>query len=227
MRLLLTALCVFCLMVVISAKKQIQENIDPIEGETKEHSSKKYSKENQKSHHHGHKHKKHSVLDQPKADTQPKAAPVEVPEADIQLQSDIETSKKAIHEQKQKAEVEDLHLQDLTYEENLKKDKKKKKGHHGVHHAENNQKRKEKDQKLFADQEEKNPVEEKVIEDSFEPLKETRNDAERKNKNKDKKPKDKSKNKKAYEKKDKNNKKSKDGKKKYNKDKKNKDKRKW
>ncbi|GFY73413.1 hypothetical protein TNIN_456311 [Trichonephila inaurata madagascariensis] len=54
---------------------------------------------------------------------------------DIQLQSDIETSKKAIHEQKQKAEVEDLHLQDLSYEESLKKDKKKRKGHHGVHHA--------------------------------------------------------------------------------------------
>ncbi|GFY47118.1 hypothetical protein TNIN_375511 [Trichonephila inaurata madagascariensis] len=183
MRLLLTALCVFCLLVVISAKK-------------------------------------------PKADTQPKAAPVEIPEPDIQLQSDIETSKKAIHEQKQKAEVEDLHLQDLSYEESLKKDKKKRKGHHGVHHAETNQKKNQKDQKLFADQEEKNPIEEKVIEDSFEPLKEARKEGERKNKNNHKKSKKDSKNKKAYEKNNKN-KKSKDGKKKYNKDNKNKDKKRW
>ncbi|KAF8773697.1 hypothetical protein HNY73_016332 [Argiope bruennichi] len=154
-------------------QKANSRKYDPIEAETKAHSSKKYSKEYQKTHHHGgHKHKKHQVLDEPKkVDPEPKPAHADIPEPEIQLQSDIETSKKAIEEQKQKAEVEDLHLQDLTYEENLKKDKKKKKGHH---HAENVEKqRKEKDQKLFADQEEKNPVEEKVIEDSFEPLKET------------------------------------------------------
>ncbi|GIX94084.1 hypothetical protein CDAR_394561 [Caerostris darwini] len=161
---------------------QIQENIDPIEGEIKEHSAKKYSKDYQKSHHHhGHKHKKHSVIEEPKqADPKPKAAPVEIPEPEIQLQADLETSKKTLEEKKQKAEVEDLHLQDLTYEENLKKDKKKKKGHHATHHAETVEKKKEKDQKLFSEQEEKSPVAEKVIEDSFEPLKETRNQAEKK-----------------------------------------------
>lgn len=65
-----------------------------------------------------------------------KKAPIEIPEPEIELQENLETSKKAVAEEKHKEQVQDLHLQDLTYEENLKKEKRKK-GHHGAHRAGN------------------------------------------------------------------------------------------
>lgn len=64
----------------------------------------------------------------------PKQAALEVPESEIELQENLETSKKAVIDEKHKQQTEDLHLQDLTYEENLKKEKKKR-GHHGAHQA--------------------------------------------------------------------------------------------
>ncbi|KAG8182740.1 hypothetical protein JTE90_008118 [Oedothorax gibbosus] len=225
MKLLLCALSVCCLVAVISAKKAVEENLDPLEPETREHSSKKYTKEHQKPHHHsGHKHKKHAAAEEqvPKAaESKPKDTPVEIPEPEVKLQSDLETSKKAIKKEEQRSNTEDLHLQDLAYEESLKKDKKKKGHHHGAHHAEVLEKPKGKsDHKLFAEEEAKTP-EEKVIEDSFEPLKETRG------KGKDKKSKDKSKGKKKASEKTKG-KKSKDAKKKdKGKSKKSKDGKKW
>lgn len=224
MKLLLCALSVCCLVAVISSKKAVEENLDLLEPETREHSSKKYTKDHQKPHHHGgHKHKKHTVAEEvPKAaESKPKDTPVEIPEPEVKLQSDLETSKKAIKEEGRRSNTEDLHLQDLAYEESLKKDKKKKGHHHGAHHAEVLEKPKGKtDHKLFAEEEVKTPAE-KVIEDSFEPLKETRG------KGKDKKSKDKSKGKKKASEKIKG-KKSKDGKKDKGKSKKSKDgKRKW
>lgn len=85
------------------------------------------------------------------------------------------------------------------------------------------------ERKLFADHESKHAVDEKVIEDSFEPLND-KVDSGKNKKSKDKKSKDKSKNKKkAYEKnnKDKYSKKSKDNKKNKDKKNKNKDKKKY
>lgn len=70
------------------------------------------------------------------SEPKPKKAPVEVPEPEIQLQENLETSKKVVAEERHKEQLQDLHLQDLTYEENLKKEKKK--GHHGAHQAGNN-----------------------------------------------------------------------------------------
>ncbi|KFM77262.1 hypothetical protein X975_16027, partial [Stegodyphus mimosarum] len=209
---LIIVLSILCLAVIISAKKQHhEENIDTFE-ENREHNEKKYSKAHQKSHQAGHKHKKHSQEKLPSdAEPQPKNAPLEVPESEIKLQEDIETSKKAVADQKHKEQIDDLHLQDLTFEENLKKDKKKKKSHHGAHHSEVIDK---KEKKLFSEHETKNPVDEKVIEDSFEPLTETHTENAKKSKSKSKEKKSKDQNKKkAYEKKDKNNKKSKDSKK--------------
>ncbi|XP_015930943.1 putative uncharacterized protein DDB_G0292636 [Parasteatoda tepidariorum] len=227
MRLLLVLSILGVVLLAVSAKKQLEENADIVEeAETKDHSSKKYSKDFQKSHHHGHKHKKNNAQkEQPKEEVKPKSAPVDIPEPEIQLQENIETSKKAVDERKRKEQTEDLHLQDLAYEESLKKDKKKKKGHHGAHQAEVVGKDEKNEQKLFAEQA-KNPVEGKVIEDSFEPLKNS--EGGKRNRGKDKKSKDKSKNKKAFEKNKDKGKKSKDGKNK-NKDKKhkNKDKKKW
>lgn len=225
---ILPLVALFCLIVVISAKKQHNENLDIMEAESKTHSAKKYTKEHQKSHHHSHKHKKHSPEEELINESEPKAkkAPIEVAEPDIELQENLETSKKAVADEKHKDQLQDLHLQDLTYEENIKKEKKKK-GHHGAHRAEVLEKNDEKaEKKLFAEQESKHAVDEKVIEDSFEPLNNHQENG-RSKKSKDKKNKEKTKDKskskkKAHEKsqKDKSYKKSKDGKK--NKDKKSK-----